>query len=188
MNIQKFTQKSIEAVNQCEKLAYEYGNQQIEQEHLLYSLLTIEDSLILKLIQKMGMWADAAYDKERKAFNRFKGDNEAWLADYALFSAVKEYFDGDMFTMWPEDIRLRNKLAMDSYRIKLDEEIRFYEFLQFLFEQQWKKLKEYANEKGIRTKRILKISEKNSGEKKVYYISAEFLTGRFLLNTLINLQ
>ncbi len=55
MNIQKFTQKSIEAVNQCESLAYEYGNQQIEQEHLLYSLLTIEDSLILKLIQKMGI-------------------------------------------------------------------------------------------------------------------------------------
>ena len=55
MNIQKFTQKSIEAVNQCEKLAYDYGNQQIEQEHLLYSLLTIEDSLILKLVQKMGI-------------------------------------------------------------------------------------------------------------------------------------
>ena len=55
MNIQKFTQKSIEAVNQCEQLAYEYGNQQIEQEHLLYSLLTIEDSLILKLVQKMGI-------------------------------------------------------------------------------------------------------------------------------------
>ena len=55
MNIQKFTQKSIEAVNQCEKLAYEYGNQQIEQEHLLYSLLTIDDSLILKLVQKMGI-------------------------------------------------------------------------------------------------------------------------------------
>ena len=55
MNIQKFTQKSIEAVNRCESLAYEYGNQQLEQEHLLYSLLTIEDSLILKLIQKMGI-------------------------------------------------------------------------------------------------------------------------------------
>ena len=50
MNIQKFTQKSIEAVNKCEQLAYEYGNQQIEQEHLLYSLLTIDDSLILKLL------------------------------------------------------------------------------------------------------------------------------------------
>ncbi len=53
MNIQKFTQKSIETVNQCEKLAYEYGNQELEQEHLLYALLTIEDSLILKLIEKM---------------------------------------------------------------------------------------------------------------------------------------
>ncbi len=53
MNISKFTQKSMEAVETCEKLAYEYGNQEIEQEHLLYSLLTIEDSLILKLIEKM---------------------------------------------------------------------------------------------------------------------------------------
>ncbi|MBQ9122567.1 MAG: ATP-dependent chaperone ClpB [Lachnospiraceae bacterium] len=53
MNISKFTQKSMEAVQMCEKLAFEYGNQEIEQEHLLYSLLTIEDSLILKLIQKM---------------------------------------------------------------------------------------------------------------------------------------
>ncbi len=53
MNIQKFTQKSIEAVNQCEKLAMEYGNQELEQEHLLYALLTIDDSLILKLVEKM---------------------------------------------------------------------------------------------------------------------------------------
>ena len=53
MNISKFTQKSVEAVQNCEKLAYEYGNQEIEEEHLLYSLLTIEDSLILKLIEKM---------------------------------------------------------------------------------------------------------------------------------------
>lgn len=53
MNIQKFTQKSMEAINTCEKLAMEYGNQELEQEHLLYALLTIQDSLILKLIEKM---------------------------------------------------------------------------------------------------------------------------------------
>lgn len=53
MNIQKFTQKSIEAVNDCEKLAYEYGNQEIEQEHLLVALLRQNDGLILKLIEKM---------------------------------------------------------------------------------------------------------------------------------------
>lgn len=55
MNINKFTQKSIEAVNQCEKIAYEYGNQEIDQEHFLYSLMTIEDSLIANLIEKLGI-------------------------------------------------------------------------------------------------------------------------------------
>ena len=53
MNISKFTQKSIQAVQDLEKVAYEYGNQEVEQEHLLYALLSQEDSLILKLIDKM---------------------------------------------------------------------------------------------------------------------------------------
>ena len=55
MNINKFTQKSMEAVQNCEKIASEYGNQEIEQEHLLYSLLTLEDSLIYKMVEKMGI-------------------------------------------------------------------------------------------------------------------------------------
>lgn len=53
MNIQKFTQKSIEAINDCEKLAYEYGNQEIEQEHLLTALMRQPDGLIQKMIEKM---------------------------------------------------------------------------------------------------------------------------------------
>ena len=53
MNVGKFTQKSIEAVNDLEKIAYEYGNQEVEQEHLLYALMNQEDSLIRKLIEKM---------------------------------------------------------------------------------------------------------------------------------------
>lgn len=53
MNIQKFTQKSVEAINNCEKLAYDYGNQEIEQEHLLVALLQQEEGLIPKLIEKM---------------------------------------------------------------------------------------------------------------------------------------
>ncbi len=60
MNISKFTQKSIEAVQGCEKLAYEFGNQQIGQEHLLLSLLRLDDSLILKLVTKMGI-SDAQF-------------------------------------------------------------------------------------------------------------------------------
>lgn len=70
MNIQKFTQKSIQAVDGCEKLAYEYGNQEIEQEHLLYSLLTIEDSLILKLIEKMEIQKEHFLNRVEQALNK----------------------------------------------------------------------------------------------------------------------
>ena len=70
MNISKFTQKSMEAVEKCEKLAYEYGNQEIEQEHLLYSLLTIEDSLILKLIEKMEINAPHFMNRVKQAVEK----------------------------------------------------------------------------------------------------------------------
>lgn len=70
MNLSKFTQKSIEAVNGCEKLAYEYGNQEIEQEHLLYSLLTIDDSLILKLIEKMEINKEYFVGRVRSALEK----------------------------------------------------------------------------------------------------------------------
>ena len=58
MNINKFTQKSLQAVNDLEKVAYEYGNQEVEQEHLLYNLLNQSDSLILKLLEKMEINAE----------------------------------------------------------------------------------------------------------------------------------
>ena len=70
MNISKFTQKSLEAVQNTEKLAYEYGNQQIDQEHLLYSLLTVEDSLIFKLITKMGISGDQFRDEVQQAIGK----------------------------------------------------------------------------------------------------------------------
>ena len=70
MNLTKFTQKSIQAVEQCEKLAYEYGNQEIEQEHLLYSLLTIDDSLILKLIEKMEIQKEYFLNRVEQGLNK----------------------------------------------------------------------------------------------------------------------
>ncbi len=70
MNINKFTQKSMEAVQNCEKLAYEHGNQQLEQEHLLYSLLTLEDSLILKLITKMNISQEMFLNEAEQAVSR----------------------------------------------------------------------------------------------------------------------
>ena len=70
MNIQKFTQKSMQAVEGCERLAYEYGNQEIEQEHLLYSLLTIDDSLILKLIEKMEIQKEHFLNRAEQALKK----------------------------------------------------------------------------------------------------------------------
>ena len=70
MNISKFTQKSVEAVQNCEKLAYEYGNQQIDQEHLLVSLLKLDDSLILKLITKMGISGEQFADEAEVALKK----------------------------------------------------------------------------------------------------------------------
>ena len=69
MNISKFTQKSVLAVQDLEKVAYEYGNQEIEEEHLLYALLTQEDSLILKLIEKMEIQKEYFIDTVKKALD-----------------------------------------------------------------------------------------------------------------------
>ncbi len=70
MNIQKFTQNSLQAVQSCEKVAYEYGNQEISQEHLLYALLTQDDSLILKLLEKMNIQKEFFINRVEQALNK----------------------------------------------------------------------------------------------------------------------
>ena len=70
MNINKFTQNSLQAVQTCEKVAYEYGNQQIEQEHLLYALITQDDSLILKLLEKMNIQKELFINRVEETLQR----------------------------------------------------------------------------------------------------------------------
>ena len=81
MNIQKFTQKSVEAINNCEKIAYDYGNQEIDQEHFLYSLMTIDDSLIASLIEKMNIDKDVFLKNIEQLLNqknKVSGDVKNW--------------------------------------------------------------------------------------------------------------
>lgn len=82
-------------------------------------------------------------------FISFIEENAGWLDDYALFMAVKQIFDGAVWSEWPEDIRKRWPYALDYYREKCYYTIEFYKYLQFQFWKQWKKLKDYANEKEI---------------------------------------
>ena len=84
MNIQKFTQKSIEAINNCEKIAYDYGNQEIDQEHFLYSLMTIEDSLIANLIEKMNIDKDIFLKNIEQLLNqknKVSGDVKLYISN-----------------------------------------------------------------------------------------------------------
>ena len=87
--------------------------------------------------------------KRDKKYEKFLARNKFWLEDYALYMAVKDSFGGVSFAEWDDDIRLRRKKALDHYRKKYAEEIRFYKYIQYLFDRQWKALKKYANKKGI---------------------------------------
>ncbi|MDY2727180.1 MAG: ATP-dependent chaperone ClpB [Anaerostipes faecalis] len=85
MNINKFTQKSIEAVNQCEKIAYDYGHQEIDQEHFLYSLLTVDESLISSLLEKININKEA-----------FIGQVQELLAKKPKVSGGQVYMSNDL--------------------------------------------------------------------------------------------
>ena len=88
--------------------------------------------------------------RESEAYKEFERDNEFWLDDYALFMAIKGYFGGDSVQNWEANIRVREEKSIDKFKIMLGEEIDFQKFMQYKFYSQWKKLKKYANEEGIK--------------------------------------
>ena len=87
---------------------------------------------------------------ETPEFRRFLEENDWWLSDYALFMAVKDRFGGEPWTAWPEDIRLRRKDAMETFRRELEQEIAFQQYMQFQFFSQWRALLRYAHSRGVR--------------------------------------
>lgn len=101
--------------------------------------------LLKKAFQLFCDIKDADYVK----FLDFQEQEEAWLADYALFMALKDNFKGKSWVEWPDDIRLRKPEALQSYQEKLKDEILFYQYLQYEFYSQWKELKSYANAQGV---------------------------------------
>ena len=84
------------------------------------------------------------------AYQQFISENGWWLNDYALFMALKNFFGGKSWNEWPEDIRLRYGYALDYYNRELYFDIEFQKYMQFKFMEQYKALKTYANERGIK--------------------------------------
>jgi 4-alpha-glucanotransferase len=90
-----------------------------------------------------------ASDEERAELESFREQEAAWLADYALFVALKRRFDDTGWTDWPEPLRRREADALAEWREELAEEVAFREFVQFCFDRQWRTLREDAAERGI---------------------------------------
>lgn len=99
------------------------------------------------LLRKAFAVSSIETDTEYQAFVQ---ENLEWLPDYALYMAIKDSKGGQSYLEWEEDIRGREPAAMMSYKNKLLDDVNFYQFLQYEFYSQWKKLKAYANEKGVK--------------------------------------
>ena len=88
-------------------------------------------------------------DADREAFESFREREAGWLDDYALFAALREEFDGRLWTEWPDGLRTRDPDALAERREALAGEIRFHEFCQWCFDRQWRDLREYAHDRGV---------------------------------------
>lgn len=87
--------------------------------------------------------------EKEEAFKSFCQENSYWLADYALYMAVKNSFEGKSWIYWDDEIKQRSPKALAYYREKYADEILFYQFQQYMFAKQWYALKAYANSKNI---------------------------------------
>jgi len=94
-------------------------------------------------------FVESATADDRDSFEAFTARESEWLEDYALFAALKTEFDQALWTEWPEDIRTRDPDALERYREDLSHEIHYHEFVQWVFDVQWKAFAEYAAERDV---------------------------------------
>lgn len=122
--------------------------EQSEYEHLYHSTNQID----------YGFLYENKYSVLRLAYSRFQKNHEylefvenekEWLEDYALFMALKNYHNGSAWLNWEEKYKTKNEKALNKFKKNYVEEIEFWYFIQYYFDKQWKKLKNYANDNGI---------------------------------------
>ena len=124
--------------NDCIRAAEGTSGKEVHYDVLFQKRL----GLLRKAYANSSIEADVSYQA-------FVQKNSEWLADYALFMAIKDNKSGKSYLEWEDAIRLRSPEAMVSYRNRLLEDVNFYQFVQYEFYTQWAALKKYANDKGI---------------------------------------
>jgi len=137
--LEEFIEKGWLTEKECEESDYGDHPGYVNYEKLYYSRF--------KLLRKAYKASNISDNREFKLFCK---ENAYWLEDYALYTAVKDAFDGKSWIEWDEDIRLRNLEAISRYTKQYEEEIEFVKFQQYYFAKQWFQLKKYANGKGIK--------------------------------------
>lgn len=123
---------------ECEEADYGDNEAKVDYEKIYYTRFKI----LRKAYERSNL-------KDDPEFSEFCKENAFWLDDYALYMAVKNFFDGKSWSEWDDDIRLRKESALKRYRQKFADEICFYQFQQYEFAKQWKALKAYANKNHI---------------------------------------
>lgn len=127
-------------LNDYECKSYDFGN---NKRYIDYEKIYRARFEILKIA-----YTRSKLDED-SCFKDFESENEYWLHDYALYMAIKDHFGGISWIQWDEDIKIRQKDALEKYEHKLKDEVQFYKFIQYKFLEQWLKLKNYANKNGI---------------------------------------
>ena len=139
ISLDKLIEEGVLTREECDSCDFGSDAQDIDYE----KLYNVRYPLLRKAYER----ADISRDSE---YQRFVSENSWWLADYALFMALKNFFGGKCWYEWPEDIRLRWGYALDYYRRELYFDIEFQQYLQFKFSQQYRALKAYANANGVK--------------------------------------
>ena len=138
ISLDALVEEGVLTADECKKANFGRKADDID-----YSRLYTERGRLLRLAYSR---SDIGHNE---VFTAFCEKNKWWLDDFALFMAVKGRFEGKPWIEWAEDIRLRWQPAMDYYRRELYFEVEYHKYLQFKFDEQWRKLKAYANSKGI---------------------------------------
>jgi 4-alpha-glucanotransferase len=139
ISLEELVEQGLLTEADCEKADFGNVDASIDYGQLYQARFEI----LKKAFKNKNLDADEEYKK-------FLTENDFWIHDYSEYMAIKNHFQDQSWNAWDEDIRLRKPEALSKYREKLAEEISFYCFLQYEFYREWKNLKQYANEKGIR--------------------------------------
>lgn len=139
IDLEELIEQGLLTKEECE--AFDFGD---DERYIDYEKIYLSRFKVLRIAY------ERSHISENKKFNQFVEENSYWLDDYALYMSVKNSFSGKSWSEWDDDIRMREPSAVEKFKLKYADEITFYKFQQFMFIEQWLKLKSYANERGIK--------------------------------------